>query len=338
MPRTLVISDLHFGARGRQSVLESPAALERLLAAVSGHARLVLLGDVLEMAARRPQQAMLSAVPVLRELGRRLGTDGEVLFVLGNHDRPLARRWIRARGRNLEREAEVPADASPALSRLVEALAPAKVSVRYPGVWLAEGVWATHGHYLDRHLFPVSAYGIVRGSRHSLTDERATPWDYERGGRVQLSPLVRWLPGPAARAADGLAGQLRAATMPGIKSTVLDPRIAPLTAALLGVQMRRHSLPAIARVADELGVQARFVVFGHVHRLGPMPDDDPSQWRSPAGAPRLINTGSWLYEPRLVNRARPPHPYWPGGAVSLEDGQDPQVLSLLDDLDVEELC
>ena len=35
--------------------------------------------------------------------------------------------------------------------------------VRYPGVWLSEGVWATHGHYLDRHLLPEAAFGIARG-------------------------------------------------------------------------------------------------------------------------------------------------------------------------------
>jgi hypothetical protein len=40
-----------------------------------------------------------------------------------------------------------------------------------------------------------------------------------------------------------------------------------------------------------------------------------------------------LYEPRLVHRAKPPHPYWPGGAVVLDDGQDPRAIGLLDDVD-----
>ena len=61
-----------------------------------------------------------------------------------------------------------------------------------------------------------------------------------------------------------------------------------------------------------------WVVFGHVHRLGPLPGDDLAEWRGPGGRPRILNTGSWLYEPLLVHRARPPHPYWPGGAVLIE--------------------
>jgi hypothetical protein len=51
----------------------------------------------------------------------------------------------------------------------------------------------------------------------------------------------------------------------------------------------------------------------------------------------LLNTGCWLYEPLLVHRAAPPHPYWPGGAVLLEDGRDPVVCGLLDDLRPEDL-
>ena len=45
-----------------------------------------------------------------------------------------------------------------------------------------------------------------------------------------------------------------------------------------------------------------------------------------------MNTGSWVYEPLLVHGARPPHPYWPGGAVVLEDGAEPRALGLLDDV------
>ena len=67
------------------------------------------------------------------------------------------------------------------------------------------------------------------------------------------------------------------------------------------------------------GVDADWVVFGHVHRLGRWP-------ATPRGVARhrrrrgIVNTGSWLYEPLLVDRSSPPHPYWPGGAVLLEDG------------------
>jgi hypothetical protein len=84
-------------------------------------------------------------------------------------------------------------------------------------------------------------------------------------------------------------------------------------------------------VVGRLGVEADWIVFGHVHRLGPLTDDDPEAWLAPNGA-RIVNCGSWLYEPLLVNRATPPHPYWPGGAVILEATGEPRAAGLLDDL------
>ena len=117
----------------------------------------------------------------------------------------------------------------------------------------------------------------------------------------------------------------------------MHPWMAPVTAMLLGLQMRRASIPAVVRVARRLGVNADWVVFGHVHRLGPLSGDKPRQWQGSDGRPRILNTGSWVYEPLLVHNAAPPHPYWPGGAVVLQDGRDPVAQGLLDDIDVEAL-
>jgi hypothetical protein len=113
--------------------------------------------------------------------------------------------------------------------------------------------------------------------------------------------------------------------------------MAPVTARLLGVQMRRASIPALARVAHRLGVDADWVLFGHVHRTGPLPGDDPVQWQGPVGRPRILNTGCWVWEPVLLHRASPPHPYWPGGAVVLEAGRAPRAVGLLDHLGTDDL-
>lgn len=345
MPRTLVISDLHIGTRAAVSVLERPAPLEALLAELERVDRLVLLGDVVELMEARPRSAMSVAAPILRAIGERLEGRGTIVVVPGNHDRPLVRGWIRHRGASLEPDSLVPPDASPLLHELVSLLGAEHVEVRYPGVWLADGVWATHGHYLDRHLMPVSTWGLLRGRRHRLDPTRVSVFDYERSGRVHLSPAVRRLPRPLAVGLEDVADLVRAATMPRVQRRVLHPRLAPLTAHLLSLQVRRHGLPALARVVRHLGIEAELVVFGHVHRLGPLAGDDPARWRAPGAAAgadreraiRFLNTGSWLYEPLLVHRAVPPHPYWPGGAVVLEDGAEPRVLGLLDRLGATEL-
>ena len=333
LPRTLVISDLHVGGRFHRSVLERPLPRARLLEVVGGFERLVLLGDTVELAEGRPRRALAAAGELLGEIGRALGRRGEVVLVPGNHDRALIRPWLRAMGRGLRVAGEVPAQASPALDALCRRAAPARVRVCYPGVWLSERVWATHGHYLDAHLIPVSTYGLARGLLGRAPSDRARPSDYERVRRPSLRLGAGLLPQVLGAPLSALADLARATTMPLVRDAVLRPQIAPLTSALLSLQMRRASMPALARVVHRLGVEAEWVIFGHVHRLGPLPADDRELWRGPNGSPRMANTGAWVWEPRLVTHATPPHPYWPGGAVVLEPGGEPHAVGLLDDLD-----
>jgi UDP-2,3-diacylglucosamine pyrophosphatase LpxH len=339
--RTLVVSDLHLGARLRHDVLGRPEPLARLVEAVGDVDRLVLLGDIVELMQRQPQRAMAIAEPVLRAVGERLGAEGEAIIVPGNHDAQLARAFVRATGRALTPDSTIEPGASPALARMASWLAPARVRAHYPGVWLSERVWATHGHYLDRHLLPESAFGIARGHLGRLPRRGAVPIDYELAGGPSLtrleSVLTQWLPRPLAALVEDLAELVRAATMPRVPRILFHPRLAPLTAMFLGLQMRRASIPAMARVVHRLGVEAEYVVFGHVHRLGPLAGDRPLEWEGPSGRPRLVNTGSWVYEPLLLHRATPPHPYWPGGAVILDDDQEPRAIGLLDDLEASDL-
>ena len=111
--RTLVISDLHLGDRGRRDVLRLAAVRQRLLESLAGVDRLVLLGDTVELMHRHPERAMAMAEPVLRELGRTLGPDGEAIVVPGNHDAPLIRGWALAQGLGLRSSHPVPADGDP---------------------------------------------------------------------------------------------------------------------------------------------------------------------------------------------------------------------------------
>jgi Calcineurin-like phosphoesterase len=342
--RTLVISDLHLGARLRRDVLRRGEPLQALLDALEGVDRLVLLGDVVELLEHRPERAMEVAEPVLRAIAARLPAGTETIVVPGNHDSELIEPWLRAHGIPAAIDAELPLDATPVLGELTSWLAPAEVRVRYPGVWLSDRVWATHGHYLDRHLLPETAFGIARGLLGRLPRDGAAPVDYERAGGPSLTRLeallTRWLPRPLASLVDDVAELLRAATMPRVPVVPrgrLGRAMSPLTSTLLGAQMRRASIPALGRVVHRLGVDADWVLFGHVHRCGPLAADAPRDWLGPGGSPRIVNSGSWVYEPLLVHHARPPHPYWPGGAIVLEDGADPRAVGLLDHLDASAL-
>ena len=335
--RTLVISDLHLGNRRGHDVLRMPEVRQRLLEAAADADRLVLLGDTVELVHRQPRRTMLAAEPVLHALGQALGPDREVIVVPGNHDAPFLRAWALAQGGQLQASHAVPPSASPALERLVSWLAPARVRVSYPGVWLGDRIWATHGHYLDHHLLPDSAFGLLRPARR---DVRATsPMEYERlhrHGTRSREPLpVRLMTRPVATLIQTMLEQLRV-----VPRVLLNTGMAPVTAKLLDVQMRRAATPAMGRVVRRLGIDADWVLFGHVHRRGPIGDEpwpDENAPARPPTRPRMINTGAWLYEPLLVDRATAPHPYWPGGAVLLEDGRPPRCVGLLDDLGAAQL-
>ena len=84
--------------------------------------------------------------------------EGEIVITAGNHDHALVEPWLIARGQEpgaagaRRRAAARAAAASPALERIAEWSAPARVTVAYPGLWVRPDVYATHGHYLDCHL------------------------------------------------------------------------------------------------------------------------------------------------------------------------------------------
>ncbi len=335
--RTLIISDLHLGTRVGHDVLRRPAARRRLLSALDEVERLVLLGDTIELMTRHPARAMAIAEPVLRAVGRRLGPDREVIVIPGNHDRRLLGSWPRSQGDRLAPDSRADPAATPELRSLLEWLAPARTRVHYPGVWLGDGIWATHGHYLDRHLFPESAFGMPRGRLRREPVAVVGAAGYELARRRGREPrgefLDRLAQRPLATVLEGAGELLRSATYP-LPRVLMHARLAPLTATLIDAQMRHASVPAIARVARRLGVEADWIVFGHVHRRGPL---DGEHWPPEPGLTGVLNTGSWLFEPLLVDRAVPPHPYWPGGGVLLAPGRDPRSIGLLDDLGAEEL-
>lgn len=343
--RTLVISDLHLGSRGLRDVLRQPPALEALVAAVRRVDRLVLLGDVVELLEGRVAGALAEAEPVLSALGRAM-EGGEIVVVPGNHDHLLVRAWLRQRRADqqpLGAATRVPQDATESLAEVTAALRPrdGRVRVQYPGAWLGPHVYAHHGHYLDLHLASTPLARIARAAGESALG----PADaYELGRTTSVaaaSLVVRDLPDAFEEGIErftGLARALGKALISGgdnPRARARVERIAPLGSDLLDRRLEAGGLEALRRVCGDLGVlpRARHVLFGHVHRLGPLTAEEAlGPWHPDPDGPWLWNSGSWVYEPLLVSPADVQAPYWPGGALLLEDERTPQVLRLLGDV------
>ncbi len=65
--------------------------------------------------------------------------------------------------------------------------------------------------------------------------------------------------------------------------------------------------------------------------------DIASEWRTPTGS-RLHNPGSWTFETHFMAPGFPSAgPYWPGGAIALDDEGPPRLERLLADLSPAEL-
>jgi UDP-2,3-diacylglucosamine pyrophosphatase LpxH len=357
---TLVVSDLHLGLRSGRDRLRERSARARLLETLAGVRRLVLLGDTLELREGPVWEALGAALPVLGELGAALGPKGEVLLLIGNHDYHLLDPWLARRAERaapppLGLEAEVDWREGEPLAALARALAPARVRVAYPGAWLAPGVYATHGHYLDAETtlptFERLGAGVMARLLRRPLPRAAAAEDYE----ALLAPLYAWLHASAQRRLeqsgfDSNGATLRAwtrlrgddrrrdlraralrAALPLAVAALNRAGLGPLRADLGSAALRDASLAAFARTLERLRVEAAQVIFGHTHRAGPLPGDPPARWRTQAGG-ALINAGSWVHEPAFLGRDPRASPYRPGFAVRLDGGgaASPELINLLD--------
>ena len=337
-------------------MLRRPGARESLIAATADCDRLVLLGDVVELRHGPPREALAVAEPVLREIGAALGGAVEVVIVPGNHDHRLLRDWLGRRAADgaappLGLEAAVDWREGDLLATLAECLAPASTRVAYPGTWIREDVYATHGHYADRETTVPILERLGAGLTRRVVGERdgapVSAEDYE----AEMAPMYAWIDAVAengglhrgrggsvqVRAWRGLTGSRRrrvrrGAVALGFKSAVLALNRAgmgPLRPDVSGPELRRAGLRAFEVVLGRLGVPARHAIFGHTHRAGPLPGDDRSEWLSHTGA-AMLNTGCWVYERGFLGPDPGRSPYRPGFAAVVKDEGPPELVNLLD--------
>jgi hypothetical protein len=348
---TAVLSDLHVGAVNKRSIGPDPATLDVLADRLQGIEHVILLGDLLELREAPLGGVLAAAEPLLRRLGETVG-DGRVTLVPGNHDYQLAAPVLEARRLDgagpLALDASVPAPTHGPVGRLADWLGPAELHVAYPGVWIRDDVFATHGHYLDLHntvpaLECLALSATERALGRSAAD-RNGPEDYEAAvspayslmfelaqtrraarGKGDNASLAVWRRTGGADGPPSLTGRLLAGVaIPAFVGALNRTGIGPYSPELNPFELRRAGLRAMAEVAERLGVGAGHVIFGHTHRSGPWPDDDASEW-SLAGGGRLINSGCWIVDEAFGSTG----PYAPGVCVFVDDDGPPRLERLL---------
>ena len=331
--RTVIISDLHLGTVSETDVLQRADAREALFNALGNADRLILLGDVLELREAPLRDILRRAEPFLADL-RAWG--GDVVVVPGNHDHHLVERWLDERDEPLGLE-----------HRFEEHLL--GLPAAYPGLWIRDDVYATHGHYLDAHMtiprFEGIAIGAIARLTGGLPEGPRTPSDYE-GVLAPVYAFSYWL--AQARTSKSLGTDMsrrvwaridrrRGLGARALGSVAIPLAVAGLNRAGLGPYegkitrqaLRRSGVEAMEALVAQLGIEAEHVIFGHTHRPGPLSGDH--DWQAPGG-PRLTNTGSWLLEKGLTAEHAGKSPYWPGTMVVVEDEGAPRVERLLEGL------
>jgi len=358
---TAIVSDLHLGSTSGADLARHPAVFERLASALSEADRVVVLGDLLELRERPAIEAMELAGPCLEALGS--ATAGkQVVVVPGNHDHQLVSPALdRAR---LDGDGRLPAaaafdpSASELAARVAARMPKAGVELAYPGVWLRDDTYATHGHYLDLHL-TVPRVECVVGSAVGRFAAAAKQPSAADAYEAALAPLyafaysvVQGSPDAAITRGNNFSRKVWSASnpdgrrslsgralghvaIPGAVAALNALGLGPFRADISAVELRRAGLRAMAEVVRALGVRASHVIFGHTHRAGPLPGDVEGWWLP--GGTQLTNTGSWLYEEVFLGSGGQANPYWPGRVTWLGDEGPPEARNALSDLDPAEV-
>jgi hypothetical protein len=354
--RTAIISDLHLGSAFGEDLLRDAKVREVLLAKLDSADRLVLLGDALELRELPLATALISAQRFFEELGEAMA-GRPVILTPGNHDHRLAEpllEQLALAGRPLELEHHAGPGDEPT-TRIASWLGKAELQLAYPGIWLRDDVYATHGHYMDCYMrLPrlecIAAAATMRTLRP--LPEQPAPVDYERILRpvygltygLAQGGVARQASRPSERAwraiasSNGRSGRVRRtalraavpATIWGINRLLRAEFDANLDAASIS----QSGISAASELATKLQLGGAHMITGHTHRGGP--HEGEAEWSLPGGG-QLHNTGSWVFASAFHHPGTPPGPYWPGTITWLEDSGPPRRQRLLLEHSREEL-
>jgi hypothetical protein len=360
---TAIISDLHLGGAAGADLLRLGDVRARLLEALSDCRSLVLLGDTIELRDRPIEQTLALARPFFEEVGEALA-GGEVVLVPGNHDHRLLGNWLERNGGSVTLSEEVHSPHA-CLERVRGWLGETDLVVRYPGIWIRDDVYATHGHYLDSHVtlptverLSVAAVDRLAGRPTGIRD---APQDYEKvhapvydllfnlaqgvrqphsDGRPPSMRLWQRLGGASGRARTWQGKVLGSAVIPAVLKGLERGGVGSFGRDFSLAEIGRSGVEAMHTVVDRLGIDAEHVVFGHIHRRGPLPGEDGRTATDPEWerrGVRLHNTGSWVYVPAMLGGSIADSPFWPGRMIVVPEHGDPEAVELLAEADHAEL-
>jgi len=162
-------------------------------------------------------------------------------------------------------------------------------------------------------------------------------WDRGRGSRSG-----RGIVGSGSSTVRRLRRRALVGAFPLAVAALNRAGLGPLRADISPGELRRAGLRAMGEVAARLGLGDAYVVFGHTHRAGPLPEDRDKEWRGGHGhtvrrtgsgaagsGARLVNSGCWTYDSVFLTSTPGESPYWPGTCVLVEDSGPPVLKRLL---------
>jgi len=359
--RTAIVSDLHLGSAFGEDLLRDAAIRRVLLEELASAERLVLLGDVLELREAPLAIALESARPFFEELGEAM-RGRPVVLVPGNHDHRLAEPLLEQNALadaplTLEQRGEPSGEA---WARIAAWLGGVELQIAYPGIWLRDDVYATHGHYMDCHMtlprLECIAAAVSMRVFGALSLSRTSPAEYERVLRpvygltfgVAQGGVTHSASRPSERAwrammtRDGNGGRARRAAVRAALGAAVPATIwgmnrllrADFEVTLTASAISNSGIAAATELCQRLDIGGAHVITGHTHRGGPEVGDP--EWPLPGGG-RLHNTGSWVFASAFHHPGTPPGPYWPGTVTWLEDEGAPRRTRLLMDRPRDEL-
>jgi Calcineurin-like phosphoesterase len=360
--RTLVLSDLHLGAGYDGDLLRREPFREILLREAEGADQIVLLGDAIELRDRPLGEVLEMARPFFEELGEAVGSS-RIVLVPGNHDHQLVAPWLERRrlaGEGSLGLEQIVGPETEIAAQLAALMPGAELALAYPGLWITPRTYATHGHYLDCHVtvptFERLAIAVIEKLAGAQPERLRSTDDYEsvqaplygllygvaQGGRRPQRGLGENASARVWEAVHGRDGRgpgvrgrlLGSVVLPGVVSLANRLGLGPLHWDISMPEIRQAGLRAMRELVGRLQIDADHVIFGHIHRRGPL-ENEPG-WELPGGT-RLVNTGSWVYAPALMGPRSDGSPFWPGTVVVVEDHGPPQPRHLLDELGHPEL-